>query len=90
MTTYYTIHAYDQLSEHLDEMIRNYTLYKSFKDARDALEKEIHKIIQQYYSEGKEVFERPDITGIQGDRKYCVYYETSEHVFTIRKWTVAE
>lgn len=90
MATFYMIHCYDQNTAHGDDLINNYKLYTTFEKAADALDRYIQQQIDDY-DEASEVFEKPKVTSMNENRKYCHYYETmSGHLFTITRVIVAE
>lgn len=95
MTTFYTIHCYDQDRSSGEDLIENYKLYTTFEKAEVALQWYIRTFIDEYNTkispmEEKEVFEIPNIT-MRDDEKYCHYYETYDnYLFTICKMTVDE
>ena len=88
MTTYYSIHAYDQNSHyHADEdLVDNHILYKTFERACDAIEERI-----RYYESEFEPPNREDKARYISKRPYVHYYEASGgFLFVISKMTVEE
>lgn len=86
MASYYMIHCYDQNTCDGDDLINNYKLYTTIEKAAAHLDKYIQDRI-----EASEVFEKPAVTSMDENRKYCHYYETmSGHLFTITRVVVAE
>lgn len=93
MTTYYSIHAYDQESKYHrgEDRIENGKLYATFEKACDEIEKRIHAHIEYFNSEEEEeVFQSPNREEMKRKMsKYVHYYETSTlWLWVISKWEV--
>ena len=86
MTTYYTIHCYDQNSHyHADEdLVDNHILYKTFDRACDAIEERIRYYESEFPSPNRE-----EKAKFLSKRQYVHYYET-DFLFVISKMTVEE
>lgn len=84
MSTYYTIHCYDQESKYHcgEDLIDNHILYKTFDRACDALEERI-----RYYESEFESPNREEKAKYLSKRPYVHYYET-DFLFVISKMTV--
>ena len=92
MTTFYSIHAYDQQSRYDagEDRIKDGKLYTTFDKACTAIEKKIQDHINS--EEENEVFRAPnreDMERKMGKYKYVHYYETDTlWLWVISKWEV--
>jgi len=86
MTTFYSIHVYDQESKyHVDEdLVDNHILYKSFDRACEAIEERIRYYEIEFTSPNRE-----DKAKYISKRPYVHYYENG-FLFVISKMTVEE
>lgn len=97
MTTFYSIHAYDQESKYLakEDRINNGKLYATFEKACEEIEKRIRAHTEFFNSEEEnEVFQPPNRQEMRrrmGREKYLNYYECIvDWMWVIRKWEVEE
>jgi hypothetical protein len=96
MTTFYSIHAYDQDSHYHrgEDRINNGILYMNFEKACDVIEKKIQAHIDYFKGEEyDEVFTEPNREEMKKKMgKYVHYYETQAGwLWVISKWeTVVE
>ena len=93
MTTYYSIHAYDQHSHyhHREDRIEDGKLYATFENACEVIEKKIQSHIEYFNSwEYEEEFKPPNREEMkQKMGKYVHYYETQAGwLWVISKWDV--
>ena len=95
MTTYYSIHAYDQHSHyhHGEDRIEDGKLYATFEQACEVIEKKIQTHIEYFNSwDHEEVFQPPNREEMkQRMGKYLHYYESQAGwLWVISKWEVVE
>lgn len=95
MTTYYSIHAYDQESKYHrgEDRIKDGKLYTTFEKACDEIETKIQSHIEYFNSsEEHEVFQPPNREEMKRNMgKYVQYYESQTcWLWVIRKWEVVE
>jgi hypothetical protein len=95
MTTYYSIHAYDQESKyyHGEDRINDGKLYATFEKACEVIERKIQAHIEHFNSEEEvEVFRAPNREEMKQKMdkgKFVHYYETSVlWLWVISKWEV--
>lgn len=93
MTTYYSIHAYDQESKYFagEDRIHDGKLYTTFEKACDVIETKIQSHIQYFNSsEEEEEFKPPNREEMkQKMGTYVHYYETQAGwLWVISKWDV--
>ena len=91
MTTFYSIHAYDQDAG--EERLNNKKLYATFDKACEEIEKRIQSHIEYFNSEEEtEVFQPPNREEMKRKMgKYVHYYETIVGwLWVISKWEVEE
>ncbi len=89
MTTFYSIHAYDQDTG--EDRINSGKLYTSFEKACEEIEKRIQAHIDYFNSEEEEeVFRAPNREEMKRKMtKYVHYYETNAGwLWVISKWEV--
>ena len=97
MTTFYSIHAYEQESRYNagEDRINDGNLYTTFDKACEEIEKKIQDHIKYFNdSDGEEVFRAPNREEMErkiGKGKYVHYYETDTiWLFVIQVWHVAD
>ncbi len=95
MTTFYSIHAYDQESKYYagEDRINDGKLYATFEKACDVIERKIQAHIEHFNSEEEvEVFRPPNREEMKRKirtGKFVHYYETSVlWLWVISKWEV--
>jgi hypothetical protein len=95
MTTFYSIHAYDQESKYYsgEDRVDNGKLYTTFEKACEEIEKRIQSHIEFFNSgEENEVFQPPnreEMKKVMEKRKFVHYYETNAcWLWVISKWEV--
>lgn len=93
MTTYYSIHAYDQDSHSQcgEDRIDDGKLYTTFEKACDVIETEIQAHIEYFNSsEEEETFQPPNREKMkQNMGRYAHYYESrAGWLWVISKWEV--
>lgn len=93
MTTYYSIHAYDQESKYFagEDRINDGKLYTTFENVCGVIERKIQSHIEYFNSsEEEEEFKPPNREEMkQKMGKYVHYYETKAGwLWVIRKWKV--
>ena len=97
MTTFYSIHAYDQESRYFpgEDRINDGKLYTTFAKACEVIEMKIRTHIEYFNSEEEnEVFRAPnreDMKKRMDTGTYVHYYETQAGwLWVISKWEVVE